>query len=160
MSQLTFGAVPGFFDLSDSALQAGQPVTDFDLVKINNNAKFAAVRPEVFYGWFMNGETVGLPTSPVDGYAYSREELEYTVAAFSSRAPASGSANGTLTKPARASANGGAGSVYLLDFWVEERSEANPGKVHCEVHYWNGGTETPTNDGMVKVRVLATRLSQ
>ncbi|HZT71508.1 MAG TPA: hypothetical protein VFC10_17405 [Terriglobia bacterium] len=160
MGQMTFATVPGFVDLPDSVLQADQPLTDYDLTKINNNAKFAAVRPEVFYGWYKNGETVIIPTSPVDGYVYARQELEYEVAAWCSRSPAGGAAtNGALVKPARANTNDAPGTLFLMDFWVEEKNEASPGLVHCEVHYWDNGTEYPTNGGFVKVRTIATRLS-
>jgi hypothetical protein len=161
MAQMTFATTPGFVDLPDSVLEADQPLTDYDLTKISNNAKFAAVRPEIFYGWYKNGETATIPVSPVDGYVYARQELEYEVAAWCSRSPSSGSAtNGALTKPARASVNDGPGGLFLMDFWVEEKNEANPGLVHCDVHYWDGGTETPTNGGFVKVRTIATRLSE
>jgi hypothetical protein len=160
MAQMTFATTPGFVDLPDSALEADQPLTDYDLTKINNNAKFAAVRPEIFYGWYKNGETVTIPVSPVDGYIYARQELEYEVGAWCSRAPASGAGtNGALAKPARANVNAGPGSLFLMDFWVEEKNEASPGLVHCDVHYWDGGTETPTSDGFMKVRTIATRLS-
>jgi hypothetical protein len=160
MAQLTWSTIPGAVDLPDSSLAADQPVTDFALTKISNNAKFAAVRPEVFYGWYKNGEVVQLPVSPVDGYQYSRQELEYEVAAFCTRSPAPGSpTNGALAKPARANLNDGPGSLFLLDFWVEERTESSPGLVHCVVHYWTGSTETPTSGGFVKVRTIATRLS-
>ena len=158
MSQLTWATVPGAVDIPDSNLAADQPLTDYTLTKISNNAKFAAVRPETFYGWYKNGETVLLPVSAVDGYHYSRAEVEYEVAAWCSRAP-SGATNGATTKPARQSANAGNGTLFLMDFWVEEKNEANPGFVHCEVHYWNGSTEDVTNDGFVKVRTIATRLS-
>jgi hypothetical protein len=160
MAQLTFAVVPGFVDLADSALAADQPLTDFSLTKISNNAKFAAVRPETFYGWYKDGETVGLPTSAVDGYVYSRQELEYEIASWSSRSPASGTlTNGALAKPARASVNQGAGTLFDMEFRVDERNEANPGLVHCYVSYWNNGTEIQTNGGFVKVRTIATRLS-
>jgi len=159
MAQLTWAMVPGAVDIPDSNLAADQPVTDYSLEKISNNAKFAAVRPETFYGWYKHGETVLIPTSPVDGYVYTREQLEYEVAAWCSRAPA-GATNGTMTKPDRASGNSGAGNLYWMDFWVEEKNEANPGMVHCFVSYYvQGGAETITNDGFVKVRTIATRLS-
>lgn len=158
MAQLTWGTVPGAVDLPDANLAADEPVTDYTLQKISNNAKFAAVRPETFYGWYKNGETVLIPTSVVDGYVYTQQELEYEVAAWCSRSPV-GATNGALTKPARASGNSGPGSLFLVDFWVEEKNEPNPGLVHCDVCYWNGSTETPTNDGFVKVRTIATRLS-
>lgn len=161
MAQLTFAVMPGFVDLPDSALAADQPLTDYSMTKISNNAKFAAVRPETFYGWYKNGESVLLPASAVDGYQYSRPELEYEVAAWSSRSPAADAAtNGAATKPARADLNDGPGSLFLMDFWVEEKNEANPGLVHCEVHYWNNGNEIVTNGGFVKVRTIATRLSR
>jgi hypothetical protein len=160
MAQMTFAVVPGFVDLPDSAIAADQPLTDYSLTKISNNAKFAAVRPETFYGWYRDGESVKLPASAVDGYAYSRQELEYEVAAWSSRSPASGTAtNGALNKPARASVNQGAGTLFDMDFWIEEKNEANPGLVHCYVSYWNSGSEIQTNGGFVKVRTIATRLS-
>jgi hypothetical protein len=158
MAQLTWATVPGAVDIPDSNLAADQPVTDYTLQKVSNNAKFAAVRPETFYGWYKDGETVKIPTSPVDGYVYQRAELEYDIAAWCSRSP-SGATNGALVKPARNSVNDGPGSLFLMDFWVEEKNEANPGLVHCVVHYWTGSTETPTNGGFVKVRTIATRLS-
>jgi hypothetical protein len=158
MSQLTWATVPGAVDIPDSNLAADQPLTDYSLTKISNNAKFAAVRPETFYGWYRNGEGVLLPTSPVDGYHYTRQELVYDIAAYCSRAP-SGATNGATTKPARANSNAGNGSLFLMDFWVEEKNEASPGLVHCQVSYWDGSHEDVTNDGFVKVRTIATRLS-
>jgi hypothetical protein len=161
MAQLTWATVPGAVDLPDANLAADQPVTDYSLQKISNNAKFAAVRPETFCGWYMNGETVVIPTSPVDGYVYVRVELAYDVAAWDSRGPLSGGPlNGVTTKPARANVNAEAGVLYDIYFHVEEKNEANPGRVHCWVSVWDSGTEHQTNAGMVKVRVIATRLSQ
>jgi hypothetical protein len=158
MAQLIWATVPGAVDLPDSNLAADQALTDYSLTKISNNAKFAAVRPETFYGWYRNGETVQIPTSPVDGYVYTRAELEYEVAAWCSRSP-NGATNGALTKPARGDVNDAPGVLYLMDFWVEEKNEANPGLVHCYVSYWDSGTEHPTSGGFVKVRTIATRLS-
>src|SRR5579875_2738055 len=78
MSQLTFTAIPGFFDLADSAIAGNQPLTDDSLQKISHNAKFAAVRCEViFMGFYANGNTVPAPVSPVDGYVYSRAECVF-----------------------------------------------------------------------------------
>jgi hypothetical protein len=160
MSQLTFATQPGVADLADATFDQDKPVTDVALQQLNQNAKFAALRPETFYGWYKNGETVQLPVSLVDRYAYSRSELEYEVAAWCSRSPASGAAtNGAATKPARANLNDGPGALFLMDFWVEEKNEADPGRVHCLVSYWSNGTETVTNGGYVKVRTIATRLS-
>jgi hypothetical protein len=160
MSQLLLSVIPGFVDLPDATIAADQPLTDYSITKISNNAKFATVRPETFYGWYKNGEAVQLPASKVDGYVYARTELEYEVAAFCSRSPdPAAQTAGATTKPARASVNDASGTLFLMDFWVEEKNEANPGLVHCEVHYWNNGTETITNGGFIKVRSIATRLS-
>ena len=160
MSQLTFSLIPGVVDLPDASIAADQPLTDYSITKISNNAKFAAVRPETFYGWYKNGEVVKLPASKVDGYVYARAELEYDVAAWCSRSPDSAAQTaGALTKPARANLNDASGTLFLMDFWVEEKNEANPGLVHCQVNYWNSGTELPTNGGFVKIRTIATRLS-
>ncbi len=160
MSQLTWATQPGAVDLPDSNLATDEPLTDFDLTKISNNAKFAAVRPETFYGWYKNGETVQIPVSPVDGYSYTRSELEYDVAAWDSRSPASDQAtNGALVKPLRASLNGAAGVLFDTFFNIEEKNDANPGLVHCFVSFWDNGNEHQTNSGMVKVRTIATRLS-
>lgn len=160
MPQLTLSNIPGFVDLPDSAVQADQPLTDYTLTKISGNAKFSAVRRETFYGWYANGETVNLPVSSVDGYAYSRGELEYDVVAWCSRS-ASGEAatHGAAVKPTRAAANDSPGTLFLMDYWVEEKNEANPGLVHCETHYWSAGNEAITYGGFVKVRTLASRLS-
>ncbi len=160
MGQLTWSTQPGAVDLPDGNLAADQPLTDYALVKISNNAKFAAVRPETFYGWYRHGETVQLPVSVVDGYAYSRAELEYDVAGWDTRSPAAGqAASGALAKPARADLNAASGSLFHMYFYVEEKNEANPGLVHCLVSFWTGSVETQTTSGMVKVRVIATRLS-
>jgi len=160
MAQLTMSSIPGFFDLADTAIAGDKPLTDDVMLKISHNAKFAAVRPETFYGWYKNAETVVLPTSPVDGYVYKREELGYEVAAWCTRLPV-GATGGTTTKPSASGGNSGAGNLYWCEFWVEEKNEANPGKVHCVVSYYvQGGAETVTNDGFVKVRVIACRLSQ
>lgn len=162
MAQLSFAVIPGFVDLPDSTLSADRPLTDYSVAKISNNAKFAAVRPETFYGWYKDGEMVQLPVSPVDGYVYARSELEYEVAAWCSRSPdPAAETNGARAKPTRAIGNAGPGNLYLMDFWVEEKNDPNPGLVHCLVSYYvQGGAETPTNDGLVKVRTIATRLSE
>lgn len=158
MAQLTWSTVPGAVDLPDSSLAADQPLTDYCLTKISNNAKFAAVRPETFYGWYKDGETVQIPSSPVDGYQYSREELEYDIAASCTQPP-EGATNGSQTPPARSHSWHG-GDIYWTYFRVEEKNEPNPGLIHCTVSYYvPGGAETVTNDGFVKVRTIATRLS-
>ena len=75
MSQMLMSSIPGFFDLADSTIPGGQPLTDYALAKISHNAKFGAVRCEIIYmGFYGPGDTVAPPVSPVDGYSYSYAE--------------------------------------------------------------------------------------
>jgi len=157
MSQLTLASIPGFFDLDDAVLAGDQPLTDDAIIKINENAKFAAVRPErISMGWYVNGNIVGLPVSPVDGYAYSAEECSFDVVGFCSRAPGTPFTPGQADHPPIASGGGGAGNVLYFDFDITPSTRA----VSTAVSYYvEGGTETPTTDGMVKVRATCIRSS-
>src|SRR2546430_6732076 len=74
---LTLQTPPGFSDLADSVLAANQPAFAIDLAKIYSNGAFGMVRPEIFQGIYKPGDTVALPVSDRDGYAYSRDELLY-----------------------------------------------------------------------------------
>ncbi len=72
MSQLLMASIPGFFDLADSTIAAGQPLTDYAILKISHNAKFAVSRHETIpMGFYGPGDTVPAPVSSVDGYTYS-----------------------------------------------------------------------------------------
>jgi hypothetical protein len=68
------------------AITAGWIATDEPLSQqlaqgLNDDAKFATVSTEVFYmGEFVNGDTVPLPVSPVDGYTYSYAEIAFQFA--------------------------------------------------------------------------------
>ena len=65
MSQLSFASIPGFFDLADVAIAAGQPLTDDSISKISHNAKFGVVRAEQFYmGFYRNGDVVPTAAPP------------------------------------------------------------------------------------------------
>jgi hypothetical protein len=93
-----------FTDFSTIAMSTGNPLPGLTspaspqnfMSDINENAKFSILRPEVFYctyvpppagttqtGYFITspdiipGSQVPVPTSPTDGYIYSREELTY-----------------------------------------------------------------------------------
>jgi hypothetical protein len=72
------GATAGnYVDIDDYHLWALQLLGDSYLLEVSHNAKFANLRPEVFTGIYHNGDTVPLPTSPSDSYAYARAELQY-----------------------------------------------------------------------------------
>jgi len=157
MSQLLLSAIPGFVDLPDASISANQPLTDYSIIKISQNAKFAAVRPELIYmGFYTNGNTVPVPASPVDGYQYSYPECIFIPIFAASRAPGPGFEPGQIAFPSLSSSNGGAGQIFR---WIVDINDAN-GIVTTVVSYYVGsGAETPTNDGTVKVYCLATRSS-
>src|ERR1035437_1032643 len=74
---LTLNTIPGYSDLSNSVLAAGQTARGLHVEAISANAAFGMVRTEVFQGLYFNGDTVPLPVSRIDGYAYSQAEVMY-----------------------------------------------------------------------------------
>jgi hypothetical protein len=154
MSQLTFSSIPGFFDLQDSAIASGQPLTDDAIQKISHNAKAGAVRNErIYMGFFKNGDVVGVPRSPVDGYQYSRSEVQYDFVRYAIRGPAGGFVSGQAARPAPA--NSQPAGVY----WFVTDIDDSTGQVFMQTSYWDGSHETITNDGIVKVYAVCQRLS-
>ena len=92
---------PGFFDIQDSVLACGQPLADYDLLKISYNSKLAVCRPELFFmGYYTDGATIPLPVSPLDAYAYSVVESLYFLGLASSKPPLPGFTDGQETFPA------------------------------------------------------------
>lgn len=153
--QLTMNSQPGFSDLPDAALAQDAPVTDDMLVKMSHNAKFSTVRCEyIFMGFYKHGDTIPLPVSPVDGYAYSRSEILYDFTLYSTRAAAAGFVSGQATPPGIAP-NQAANILYFVcDI------DDSTGVVTIDMNYYKqGGAETDTNDGIVKVFAVCQRLS-
>lgn len=158
MSQLTITAIPGFFDLADSTLAAGQPVTDDVMLKISHNAKFSAVRTEImFMGFYANGNTIPLPTSPVDGYTYTRAEVQYFWMIYSNRSPASGFVAGQASPPAQASSQPQAAPYNFPGGW--DIDDATGVVTLRTTYYTAGGSEVVTADGIIKVYAICSRLS-
>ncbi len=160
MSQLTIAVQPGFFDLSDSTLVGGQPLTDTLLTEISHNAKFGAVRHEkIFMGYYASGNTISPPQSPVDGYQYSYAECSFSIQGFCSRAPAPGFVAGQVSFPVIANTNQGSptGTVLMMAYDI---NDAN-GLVTIIMDYWatSTGEEYNTNDGFVKVFANCQRSS-
>ncbi|HLI33441.1 MAG TPA: hypothetical protein VKW70_00230 [Terriglobia bacterium] len=155
MSQLTFTAIPGFFDLADSAIAGNQPLTDDSLQKISHNAKFAAVRCEIiFMGFYTNGNTVPTPVSPVDGYAYSRAECLFIPVFVSTRQPAPGFVPGQASFPALANADSYQGSLVAAPYELDINDAT--GVVACSVY---GSANGAQNQGTVKVYAICQRSS-
>ena len=159
MSQLTFASIPGFFDLADTAIAAGQPLTDDSISKISHNAKFGVVRAEQLYmGFYTNGNVVPTPVSPVDGYAYSRAECLYFLIHASTLSPAAGFVPGQALFPATAP-NAGAGSILASPWqmYIEGSTSAGtPGKITVWNYYSTSG---PVAEGTVAVYAMCQRLS-
>lgn len=155
MSQLTMAAIPGFFDLADSAIAGGQPLTDDSILKISHNAKFGAVRTElIFMGFYTSGNTVPTPTSPVDGYAYARSECAFIPIFASSRQPAAGFVPGQAAFPALASGDLGTGSLVIVPYVLDINDST--GVVTCQVYFSGNAAQ---NQGTLKVYCIATRSS-
>lgn len=166
MSQMLMSAIPGFFDLADSTIAAGQALTDYALAKISHNAKFGAVRNEIIYmGFYGPGDTVATPVSPVDGYAYSYPECLFIPILYSSRQPAPGYTPGQSTPPALANVDLGSG-VPLVCPYELDINDAN-GKVTVSIYFTGGqlgGTIGGSGggafaQGTVKVMAICQRLS-
>jgi hypothetical protein len=67
-----------FTELDPSFFFPGETLRASTLTTIEDNINEAILTPE-FFGptTYHNGDTIPLPTSPVDGYSYSRSELTY-----------------------------------------------------------------------------------
>lgn len=155
MSQLTMSAIPGFFDIGDSALAGGQPLTDDSVLKLSHNAKFGAVRTELIYmGFYTSGNAVPTPTSPVDGYAYQRSECAFIPILASSRQPAAGFVPGQSTFPILANSDMGTGGILVVPYELD--IDDSTGSVTCQVYFTGNAAQ---NQGTVKVYCIATRSS-
>jgi hypothetical protein len=156
MSQLTLSAIPGFFDLADSAIAAGQPLTDDSMLKISHNAKFGAVRSKlIFMGFYADGNTIPTPIDPDDGYAYSRAECQFVWMIYSNRAPAPGFMPGQASPPALSASQPG----QLYNFPGGWDVNDPTGLVSLRTTYWQNGNEVVNSDGIIKVYAVCLRLS-
>jgi len=157
MSQLILSAIPGFFDLADSAIAAGQPLTDDSMLKISHNAKFGTVRSKlIFMGFYANGNTVPCPIDPDGGYAYSRAECQFVWMIYSNLAPAVGFVPGQASPPGQSSSQ----AALLYNFPGGWDINDATGLVTLRTTYYNpGGAETVTSEGIIKVYAVCLRLS-
>jgi len=147
---LTLGTQPGFTEIADTSFDAGNPLTDTIMTQLNEAAKFGVVRNEQFFGYYANGETVVLPVSPADGYAYERSELLYSWGWYWTGA-ATGPCAGTMTPPPRG-ATSGQGNLLQMGANVDQTT----GLVSTVVSYFKTA-EQDTNDGILLVVTQAMR---
>ena len=155
MDPIYLSQIAGFVDIHDTTITAEKVLTEDSMVKICQNAKFAAVRSErIFMGYFKNGDVVGLPQSPVDGYQYSRVEIQYDSTLYSTRAPGNIFTSGQATPP---------GIAYTQPaniYWTLQDVFDETGVVTTYVSYYKkDGAETITRDGIVKVYANCQRQS-
>lgn len=144
MSNITLNEIPGFSDLPDVNLVAGKLSLGVEVAKIASNAAFGMVRFEMFQGIYIDGDTVNLPVSAVDGYNYSREELTYVWALYNT----DNQSSGWITGP----------DTLWYAAWLVDQ---NSGLVSCEEHYRtsaNPPKSNVSNDGQLLVFVIAQRL--
>jgi hypothetical protein len=159
MSQLTYSTVPAPTDVADSTFDAGLPLVWQALAQISDNARLAAVRPELIYmGWYKDGDLLPLPISPVDGYVYERAEVRNLIQGFSTQPPIVFT-SGQATRPALGPSQG-----LKIDYVVFDIDDSL-GQVLCNVYYESanpgfpgGGASGLTGDGCLKVMAVCTRM--
>src|SRR6266700_332866 len=118
-SQLKMVQLASYLPLPDANLAADTPVTQGTMLTLSHNAKFAAVRLEAIpCGFFANGNIVPAPVSPVDGYAYTREECIFKWEMYSNRRPALGFTPGQLTRPADAASE--PANLYHFEWDIDD----------------------------------------
>ena len=147
---LTLGTQPGFTEVADSTFDAGNAVSDSALKALNGAAKFGVVRNEQFFGYYKDGETVVLPVSPADAYAYSRSELVYDAIVYWSGSAGSACA-GTQTAPTKG-ATTGQGQLLQFGYNVDQAT----GLVSCQASYFKTA-QMDVNDGVLCVVTHAQR---
>jgi hypothetical protein len=141
---LTLSFPPGYSDLQDSSLVADSPAFGISIGKIYGNSVFGMARTEVFpSGPYQNGDTVPLPVSTIDGYAYSRSELIYVWTIQNTVNKSTGWIS--------------AGDSLWYCQWLVDQST---GQVFCDEWYSKSGLipfPSHTNDGTLTVYTIAQR---
>jgi hypothetical protein len=156
MSQLVLNSTPGFSDLPDTAIAAGEVLTDATLLATSHNAKFATVRGKlIFMGFYAHGNTVPTPYDADDGYAYARSECQYMIMPYSNRAPAPGFVPGQAQPPALSSSQPGTLYNWPGGWAIDDAT----GLVTLWTIYDQNGYEVVNNDGIIKVYCICLRMS-
>lgn len=140
---ITLDKQPGFLDISDTPLTHDKLAFGIHASVINDNAAFGLVRCEVFQAIYVNGDTVDLPTSLVDGYNYSRDELTYIWGIRTTARPSDNWITGPQT-------------LWYAGWKVDQVT----GEVFSEEWYRTSGTNGTagqSNDGQLIVWTIAQR---
>ncbi len=140
---LILNTSPGFSDQPDSSLAAGQFALGSQMAKISGNAALGMCRMEFFQDIYVNGETVALPISPVDGYQYQMNELVFIWGIYST----ADVNNGWITGPE---------ALWFCNWDVDQET----GLVSCTEWYRADGNKGVSNDGHLIVTTVAQRQMQ
>jgi hypothetical protein len=126
LSNLIMAASPSYSAITGSTVAQDKPLTQLLAQSLNDNAKFGVVNSECFYlGDYYDGQTVVLPHSPDDGYAYSAAECNFM---FSWKWTSQGNSSVLLSPPL---SNGQLGpmqcsinssGVVSIDVWYIDNS--------------------------------------
>lgn len=151
MAPITLPKIPGFNDLPDTVLAAGEYAIGRHAAAIKGNADFGMVYPEFFQTVQVHDDVVPLPVSAVDGYKYSRSELVYVWSVQTSASQKSGWESGP-------------GSLWFAQWFVQPWNDtpgsdnSGAGKVTCEEYYRTSGHDNgKSNDGVLMVTTVAIR---
>jgi hypothetical protein len=139
---ITLETPPGFSPVDETKLMAGNILHAITMDQISLNGEFGMVRPEFFYTLQVDGDTVPLPVSPIDGYNYSQDELYYL-----------------WTPLTTFDASTGWPSQTGILFYCEWNIDQLTGIVTCKEYYHPDGN-TPVNqssDGQLLVLTVGQR---
>lgn len=113
-----------------------------------------------FIGFFSDGGVASVANfadrfvSPVDKHAYHQAEVTYEYYLHSTRLPPAPFTQGQQTPPGLSRSGSGAGNLLYMFWDVEDAT----GHVSLQTSYFvQGGAETPTHDGCVKVYAVCQR---
>jgi hypothetical protein len=145
LKNVVMATSPAYSAITAGWIAQDKPLTQQLAQGMNDDAKFSVVNKEVFYlGEYYDGQTVTLPHSPDDGYAYSAAECKFM---FSWRWTPAGNSAGLSEPPL---SYGQLGPMIA--------SVNSSGVVSTTVKYIdNGGNLNSTNDGRLAVFAFCTR---
>lgn len=139
----TLNSIPGFADVAESVFDAENVALGIHINRVSSNAEFAMARVEVFYGTYVHGDTVPLPVSGIDGYAYTQAEVMHVWAVDHSVNPTTG----WITGP----------DCLWYGAWLVDQSTS---LVSCLEAYRRSGDHdnaATSNDGTLSVFTVAQR---
>lgn len=128
-------STPVFYDLPNSAIVDGVPITDQMMQAISRNAKLGVFRFEIFFmGYYRNGDTVPNPVG-AGNYRYSYPECIFMPLLGSSRQPTGDFVPGQVYFPQLANLDV---YKYPASSFPEQLLISSTGQVTCTINGANG----------------------